>query len=112
MASRVNVPGLLFLAALALVWEVWARKVHSPNFPGFTDVLAALVENHAEIGKETAFTLQRALSGFAIALVTMLPLGVFLVDLFVRAGRVAHGRSPRVQSARYCGSILRHVGQS
>ncbi|MGH8310841.1 MAG: ABC transporter permease, partial [Steroidobacteraceae bacterium] len=36
------------------------------------------VENHAEIARETGYSLQRAAIGFLLALGTMLPLGVFL----------------------------------
>ncbi len=75
---RLNLPGTLFLIALAILWEVTARLSPSPNFPAFSTVVVTLVTNFDVIAFETLQTLKRAVIGFLIALATMLPLGVFL----------------------------------
>lgn len=76
--ARVNVPGMLFLLALSVAWEVSARIYGSPNFPAISQVFAALITNSSVIAAETLQTLKRAGAGFIIALVTMLPLGILL----------------------------------
>lgn len=75
---RFNLPGTLFLIALAILWEIAARASPSPNFPAFSTVVATLFANFDVIALETLQTLKRAAIGFLIALATMLPLGVFL----------------------------------
>ena len=75
---RFNWPGALFLAAIAMVWEIRADMLQSPNLPAFSTVVITLVTNFGAIAYETAQTLKRAAIGFLIALVTMLPLGIFL----------------------------------
>lgn len=76
--TRLNVPGMLFLVALAAIWEGSARFYGSPNFPAISQVFAALVANFPVIAAETLQTLKRAGLGFLLALVTMLPLGILL----------------------------------
>lgn len=76
--ARINVPGMLFLLALAVIWEVSARFYGSPNFPAISQVFAALFSNASVITAETLQTLKRAGAGFLLALVTMLPLGILL----------------------------------
>ncbi len=75
---RFNWPGALFLAVMALGWEIWAASALSPNFPRFSTVMLALITDFDVIALETLQTLKRAALGFLIALVTMLPLGIFL----------------------------------
>lgn len=73
-----NVPGALFLAALALIWQVAAALVDSRGFPSFAAVIAAMIGHAPIIAGALAITLGRAFAGFAIALVLMLPLGIVL----------------------------------
>lgn len=76
--SRINWPGAAFLVLLAILWEAFARSAGSPNFPAFSTVVATLFANFGAIALETLQTLKRAALGFLIALLIMLPLGVFL----------------------------------
>lgn len=78
MRRGPNVPGTLFLAALAVLWQLTATAVDSPNFPSFLAVVAAIRENDAALAIELGHTLKRAGIGFVLALVTMLPLGITL----------------------------------
>lgn len=78
MRRGPNVPGALFLAALAVLWQLTATAVDSPNFPSFLAVVAAIRENDAALAIELGHTLKRAGIGFVLALVTMLPLGIAL----------------------------------
>lgn len=71
-------PGALFLLALLLIWELAARAIASPNFPGVLTVLATLKATGPELLREMGVTLWRAAAGLLLALVTMLPLGVFI----------------------------------
>lgn len=78
MTRRLNLPGVLFLLALASAWQVAALAIGSPSFPGFAQVIHAAVTNHAVFALEMSRTLMRAGAGFALALMTMLPLGIVL----------------------------------
>lgn len=78
MTQRLNLPGVLFLLALASAWHVAALAIGSPSFPSFVQVIHAVVTNHAVFALEMSRTLMRAGAGFALALMTMLPLGVVL----------------------------------
>lgn len=78
MMQRLNLPGILFLLALAAAWQVAASAIASPSFPGFGDVIHAVVKNYAVFALEMSHTLMRAGVGFLLALSTMLPLGVVL----------------------------------
>lgn len=82
--SRFNWPGLIFMALLLAAWELGARAVGSPSFPGALAVARTLVADGGELAAQMGVTLSRAAAGFALALVTMLPLGLFI------------GRTPRV----------------
>lgn len=84
MLQRLNWPGLLFMAALLLAWELSARAVASPSYPGFATVLQSLVGDAPVFFEQIGITLARAAAGFGLALVTMLPLGIFI------------GRTPKV----------------
>lgn len=76
--------GAVFVGALLLAWEAGARAAGSPGFPPFTAVLAALGADAGELLAQMGWTVARAAAGFALALVVMLPLGIFI------------GRTPRV----------------
>lgn len=76
--NRLNIPGIAFLVAIALVWQVAATAMGSPTFPPFTKVVATFFTQRGELFDEMLHTLLRAVSGFAIAFVTMLPLGIIL----------------------------------
>lgn len=78
LAKRVNIPGIVFLILLAAAWEGSARLVGSPNYPGFVDVVMAFVRHSGELTQALGITLMRAGAGFALSLVTMLPLGICL----------------------------------
>ncbi|MDE2005262.1 MAG: ABC transporter permease [Rhodospirillales bacterium] len=78
MRKLINLPGLIFLAALATVWQIVAVVAASPGFPGFVAVAAALAGDAPAIGGALLVTLGRAFAGFAIALVIALPGGVLL----------------------------------
>jgi ABC-type nitrate/sulfonate/bicarbonate transport system permease component len=84
MLQRINWPGLIFMAALLLAWEVSARSVASPAYPGLLAVVHALVVDLPAFTSEIGVTLARAAAGFALALMTMLPLGMFI------------GRTPKI----------------
>ena len=71
-------PGAAFLLALLVLWELSARAVGSPNFPGVLAVLAALRDSWPSLCEEMGVTLARAAAGLLLALVTMLPLGIFI----------------------------------
>lgn len=88
--SRVNWPGIAFIAAIALVWEILANDASSPNFPAFSTVVITLIANFHAIAIDAGYTLRRAASGFVIALALMLPLGVFLGRVKA-AGEFAEG---------------------
>lgn len=76
--SRINWPGILFILAILVIWEIWARLLGSFFFPTFTDVLANMWENRVDLLTSTLITLRRAGIGFLIALVVMLPFGIVL----------------------------------
>lgn len=84
MLRRLNWPGLFFTGTLLLAWELSARIVASPSYPGFLTVVQLLLADAPTLLGQIAITLVRAAVGFGLALVTMLPLGVFI------------GRTPKV----------------
>ncbi len=83
-SSSFNWPGTLLILGLLCAWELSARSVNSPSFPGFLAVLGTLIQDAAILSHEIAITLSRAGAGFGLALVTMVPFGIFL------------GRTPKV----------------
>lgn len=78
MIQRINLPGTLFLAALAGFWQLAAFLHPSPTFPSFAAVVRTLIGDHGTLLSELGHTLLRAAAGFGLALGTMLPLGIFL----------------------------------
>ncbi len=77
-ATGVNLPGLLFLAVLAALWQGAAMVAGSRGFPGFLDVARVLIRDAPTIAGALAVTLGRAFAGFAIALAIALPAGILL----------------------------------
>lgn len=73
---RLDWPPLLLLVVLAGCWEALPRIYGSTNFPSFSIVLTALAANWAEIATQLAHTLRRAATGFVLAVVLMVPLGI------------------------------------
>jgi ABC-type nitrate/sulfonate/bicarbonate transport system permease component len=71
-------PGAAFLLFLFIVWELAARWVGSPNFPGALAVVSTLVTAAPTLLTEMGITLWRAGAGLLLALVVMLPLGIFI----------------------------------
>jgi len=71
-------PGALFMLALLAAWEITARRMASPSFPGALDMLSELRQFGPELLREMGTTLWRAAAGLFLALVTMLPLGIFI----------------------------------
>lgn len=82
--KNFNWPGLVFTVALLFAWELLAKAVDSPSFPGFLAVLHALAQNGPDMAWQMSITLGRGVAGFALALAVMLPLGIFV------------GRTPRI----------------
>ena len=76
--SRINWPGIFLIVLIVVVWEIWAQIADSFYFPSASAVAATIVDDHAALLAATMDTLRRAAIGFAIALVTMLPLGIVL----------------------------------
>jgi sulfonate transport system permease protein len=62
---------IVLLAALALVWEVYARRLANPLlFPTFSDTVAALFSSVAsgELPRAAAYTIQLLVKGYAAGL--------------------------------------------
>ncbi|TMV88616.1 ABC transporter permease [Thioclava sp. BHET1] len=78
MSKRINWPGIVFILVLICLWELAARAADSMNFPTVTGVIGDMVQNHTALIDAISHTLRRTAVGFAIALVTMLPLGILL----------------------------------
>lgn len=71
-------PALVFLAVILAIWELGARALASPNVPPFSVVMQALADNSSVIVPQILRTLRRALIALAIAIVTMVPLGILI----------------------------------
>lgn len=71
-------PALALLACLLAGWEVAARIAANPNVPPFSVVLQSIATHEATIAVAILQTLRRALIGLAIAIVTMIPLGILI----------------------------------
>lgn len=76
--NEFNWPGAVFLMGLLVLWEILSRLYPSPAFPGFLAVASALLSMTFVLLREMGFTLWRAAAGLALALITMLPLGIFI----------------------------------
>lgn len=71
-------PALALLAALLTLWELAARAAANPNVPPLSVVLQSLLTHQADIAQAILQTLRRALIGLAIAIVSMIPLGILI----------------------------------
>ena len=78
MTRRINIAGCLVLAAIALTWQVAAQIAATPNFPSFVQVVATLFRNIDVLVVQSAITLDRTAFGLAIAIATMVPLGIMI----------------------------------
>ncbi|TKD14539.1 ABC transporter permease subunit [Rhodobacter capsulatus] len=68
-------PATVLIAAL-LAWQIVALVKTTPLFPGPLDVVGALWEDGPRLVREIGHTLRRAFAGFALAALTMIPLGL------------------------------------
>lgn len=75
---RAALLGLSVPLGLLLLWQLFAWGQTTPLFPGPGKVALAIWTNAPVILAELGITLLRAAAGFALALVTMIPLGIFL----------------------------------
>ncbi len=71
-------PPLVLLVALFGAWELGARALGNPNVPPFSAVVDALYLQLGDIALQIATTLRRAMTGLALAIVTMIPLGIVI----------------------------------
>lgn len=76
--SRLDILGLWVPLALLILWQLISLTKGSPLFPGPYEVAVAAVRNWSAITSQLGTTLMRAAIGFAVALVTMVPLGIAL----------------------------------
>ncbi len=65
-------------AAILLAWQMGSIIYATPLFPGPAKVAYAIANNFSVIVSQLGFTLMRAAVGFALAVVMMIPLGIFL----------------------------------
>ncbi len=75
---RIALLGLCVPLVIVMIWQILSLLKASPLFPGPLDVARAIVRDAPAIVGELKFTLLRAAAGFALAAVTMIPLGIFL----------------------------------
>lgn len=76
--SRIDILGLWVPFTLLILWQLVSLIKGSPLFPGPYEVAVAAVKNWGAITSQLGITLMRAAIGFALALVTMVPLGIAL----------------------------------
>jgi ABC-type nitrate/sulfonate/bicarbonate transport system permease component len=77
-AWRLDWPPLLLLALICALWEVLPRLYGAVSFPPLSRVIGALFTHGPEIAAQVLRTVRRASIGFALALVTMVPLGIVI----------------------------------
>lgn len=70
------------IAALLAAWEAAARMGYVPRYilPSPSGIALRFVEMHATIAKQSLFTLQATLLGFALSVLVGVPLGMALVS--------------------------------
>lgn len=73
-----NVLSLAVPGAILLAWQLGSAVYSTPLFPGPIKVAFAIGNNFSVIFSQLGFTLMRAVIGFALAVVVMIPLGIFL----------------------------------
>ena len=71
-------PALALVAGIIAFWELGARGLGSPNVPTFSAVMQALIQNADTIAMEMSQTIRRAMLGLAIAIATMIPIGILI----------------------------------
>lgn len=76
--SHLDILGLWVPLTLLILWQMVSLIKGSPLFPGPYEVAVAAVKNWGAITGQLGITLIRAVAGFALALVTMVPLGIAL----------------------------------
>ena len=76
--TRIAVMGLVVPLAILAIWQLATLGQKTPLFPGPAMVAGAMWTNAFVIVAELRFTIWRAAAGFALAAVTMIPLGIFL----------------------------------
>mgnify|MGYP003607853597 CR=1 FL=1 len=75
---RIALLGLLVPLVVVILWQIAALLQKTPLFPGPLKVALAIWQNYPVILHELGITLLRATAGFAVAVITMIPLGIFL----------------------------------
>ncbi len=75
---RIDWPPLALLALLLAAWEIGPSLTGSRDFPPLHRVVESLWANAPLLAGELLHTLRRAMAGFALALVVMLPLGILI----------------------------------
>ncbi len=85
--KRTDVLGLSVPLVALILWQAMALLKHSPLFPGPFEVALAIGSHFREIAGQLGYTLMRAAIGFAIAVASMVPLGIFL-GRFHKIGRL------------------------
>lgn len=73
-----NVWSLAVPAVILVAWQLGSVTYATPLFPGPIKVAIAIANNFSVIVSQLGFTLMRAAIGFAVAVVLMIPLGIFL----------------------------------
>ena len=63
---------------ILVLWQLGSMNYATPLFPGPFKVAVAIANNFSVIVSQLGFTLMRAALGFALAVVLMIPLGIFL----------------------------------
>ena len=76
--TRLALYGLVVPLGILLAWQAASMVQATPLFPGPMKVARAIAANYPEILKQLGHTLRRAVAGFAVAAVLMIPLGIFL----------------------------------
>lgn len=63
---------------ILVLWQLGSMNYATPLFPGPFKVAIAIANNFSVIVSQLGFTLMRAALGFALAVILMIPLGIFL----------------------------------
>ncbi len=76
--KRIDHRALMVPIVILILWQIGSLLYATPLFPGPVKVAASIAKNFNVIVSELGHTLLRAAAGFALACVTMIPLGIFL----------------------------------
>lgn len=77
-AQRPVLVGCIGLLAACAIWQALVVVSGAQRFPSFTGALSALSVQAPALAKEASITLLRAAAGLGMAIVVMVPLGVFV----------------------------------